>query len=692
MTATEERLYGLLPAFVRTRDVEQGEPLRALLGVLARQFGAVEADIDSLYDNWFIETCEEWVVPYIGDLLAARPLHAVSPRTSSARAVVANTLSYRRRKGTATMLEQLASDVTGWPARAVEFFELLATTQNVNHVRPGNLALTGVRDAGDLERLGGPFERAAHTVEVRSVRARGGRHDIPNVGLFLWRLQSYPLTGVTGRGVEPSDGRFRFDPLGLDAPLFNRARTEPDITHLAEEVDVPEPIRRRELHDAPAVYLAGDEPVVRVEVDGTVLAPEEIVICDLADRTADGATDWTRPAAGVAIDPERGRLAFAVGAAPGLVRVDYAYGFAGDLGGGPYDRGNSAAAALTRAPTWQLGVSADGPAAAGEVVATLTEAVDAWNAQRPGTRGVIAILDSRTYAESLTGAARIVVPGGSELLVVAADWPAENRTVGAFVASGTRPHLRGDIEVHGTASADEVPGRLVLNGLLIEGSVTAVPGDLGRLHVSHCTLAPGHGGLVVAAQSADGSNDRLELVVERSISAAITLDAPAPSLAVSDSIVHGDAGNAISAPATNVAVESSTMRGTTDARTLEASNSIFTDVVVAARRQVGCVRFSYLPSESQTPRRFRCQAELALAAGDGPAERLVPMFTSFELGHPGYGQLARASAVELRVGADDGSELGAFGFLKQPQREANLLAGLDEYLRFGLEAGLFYVT
>jgi hypothetical protein len=36
--------------------------------------------------------------------------------------------------------------------------------------------------------------------------------------------------------------------------------------------------------------------------------------------------------------------------------------------------------------------------------------------------------------------------------------------------------------------------------------------------------------------------------------------------------------------------------------------------------------------------------------------------------------------------------MGAFEFLKQPQREANLLNALDEYLRFGLEASLFYVT
>ena len=36
--------------------------------------------------------------------------------------------------------------------------------------------------------------------------------------------------------------------------------------------------------------------------------------------------------------------------------------------------------------------------------------------------------------------------------------------------------------------------------------------------------------------------------------------------------------------------------------------------------------------------------------------------------------------------------MGAFHYLFQPQRETNLRVRLDEYLRFGLEAGIFYAT
>ncbi len=130
-----------------------------------------------------------------------------------------------------------------------------------------------------------------------------------------------------------------------------------------------------------------------------------------------------------------------------------------------------------------------------------------------------------------------------------------------------------------------------------------------------------------------------------------------------------------------------------------------------ARRQEGCIRFSYVPDNSEHPRCFRCQPDLELsrrisvAEEQGPVSAaarnlirknvlgwLVPGFTSTRYGHHGYAQLSRTCPLPIRVGADDGSEMGAFNSLKQPQREANLRNALDGYLRFGLEAGIITVT
>jgi hypothetical protein len=58
-------------------------------------------------------------------------------------------------------------------------------------------------------------------------------------------------------------------------------------------------------------------------------------------------------------------------------------------------------------------------------------------------------------------------------------------------------------------------------------------------------------------------------------------------------------------------------------------------------------------------------------------------------GEPAYAQLAGACPPEIVTGADDEGEMGAWHFVQGPLRLRNLRAALDEYLRFGLEAGAF---
>ncbi|HET6450800.1 MAG TPA: hypothetical protein VFI08_05790, partial [Spirochaetia bacterium] len=141
-----------------------------------------------------------------------------------------------------------------------------------------------------------------------------------------------------------------------------------------------------------------------------------------------------------------------------------------------------------------------------------------------------------------------------------------------------------------------------------------------------------------------------------------------------------------------------TVLGTSLVRSLMmASEAIFTDPVICQRRQTGCVRFSYVPEGSVTPRRFRCQPDTALdgvADADKPAvlRRLAPAFTSRRYGTPAYGQLLMRSAPEIRTGAENGAEMGAYNYLMQPQRESNLRIRLQEYLPFGLEPGMIYVS
>lgn len=732
MKHSAEDIYNLLPAIYRIRDEEGTGALRALVNVLAKQASIVESDIAQLYENWFIETCEDWVVPYIGDLLGVRGLHSVSHATFSLRARVANTIGYRRRKGTAAMLEQLAHDSTGWPAHAVEFFELLITNQNYNHLRPHNVVTPDLRRTDVLELLDTPFDRIAHSVDVRHIASRRGKHNIPNVGLFLWRLQSYPLTGVTARRIGvPWQRRFTFSPLGLDTPLFNFPEPETEITHLAEEINVPAALRRRPLYDelearrravaagkTPGTLYFGQSPAFRIFRNGAANAvnPEQILICDLRDWRIPAATKTYLDANGlpvtvaieVAVDPKLGRMTFPGTASPRAVLVDYSYGFSGDLGGGPYDRSASIAAlrtldgedALVDRITWRAGVSQTQPDVPNLIFPRLVDAIDAWNSL-PVTAvpyiGSIAILDSRTYVHNLTGLRQIRIPNASQLLIFAADLPGAQ--LKSAVPSEQRPHLRGPISVLGTAGRTDIGGELILNGLLIEGEVAVAAGYLGGLRIEHCTvvMAPGAKKLTVASSIAN--NGQLVVRVERSICGTINLPPSVKQLQVKESIVDGGGGLAIQAPGARADLEASTFIGGIDrVRMLEASNCIFTETVISTLRQAGCVRFCYLPAGSVTPRRYRCQPDLALQGITNPIaetaiqNRIQPAFTSRDYGQPGYAQLKLTVPLEITTGADDGAEMGAFRFLQQPQREANLRSSLDEYLRFGLEAGIIYAN
>lgn len=97
------------------------------------------------------------------------------------------------------------------------------------------------------------------------------------------------------------------------------------------------------------------------------------------------------------------------------------------------------------------------------------------------------------------------------------------------------------------------------------------------------------------------------------------------------------------------------------------------------------MRFSFAPADSITPRRYHCQPDAA-------HPEALPQFTSLRYADPGYCQLRSSTVRAIRAGADDGGEMGVMHALFQPQKETNLALRLDEYLRFGLHAGLFYAT
>ena len=690
MSLDAARLYELLPAVYRLRDAEQGGPLRALVALFARELEAVEENIEQLYDDQFIETCADWEAPYIGDLIGYRPLHGATPAVASPRAEVANTIAYRRRKGTALMLEQLARDLTDWPAHAAEFFEQLATTQYMKHLRPHAPATAALRDEAALRHAGGAFNRVAHTAEMRRPEGRAGRYNIAHVGLFVWRLLPLSLTGVA-LVPDPADGsgrRWRLDPLGADLALFRTPQPGDTIDALSTPLNVPAPLSVRGMAaalragDAAADDYGPGESLVFLREDAAgawqPVPAAEITACDLRDT----ATGWNHengvPAGTIGVDPERGRVVLGAGVA-GPLRASFNRGFARTLGGGEYQR---TPAGEAHAVQRQAGGGAP-----------LQPELDLLAA----SGGRLLIGDSLTHAETpVLRVAGVTTPGAAGLEVVVA------------AANGARPLIAASAPVVLDIGAR---GRVVLDGLVIAGGALTLAAfadtEPREIVLRHCTLVPG---LALTPAGDPASPGAASLVVEHPF-AKVTIEscivgalqvATDAECRIDDSIVdaNGSANTAYEGPAGSagapLTMNGSSVIGKLHAQSFEhVSNSLLVArratgdpwpaPVWAERTQVGCVRFSWLPADSIAPRRHRC-----LPSAEQP--RVAPQFNALRYADAAYLQLRLTTPAAILTGADDEGEIGVMHALQQPQRESNLRVRLDEYLRFGLRAGIFYVT
>jgi hypothetical protein len=715
MSTPGQRLFDLLPALYRVKDAQVAQaqglaqgPLQSLLMLIEEQFSVVAEDLNQLYDDQFIETCAPWVVPYIGDLIGYKPVHGVATAVASPRAEVAHTISFRRRKGTILVLEQLARDVTGWGAHAIELFKLLATTQYMKALLPRRHYAPDLRRWQVRQYMDTGFDQTAHTLDVRLIATQRGRYNISNIGVFLYSLTAYSLTNSLLSPVGGSSQFFRFSPLGADMPLFNNPVSQgSQITAAAKPFNVPARLSRRVLcsdfQSKTGTVYYGQGNSLALSIGGAFQNAYQIQVCDLSGL--DGS--WMNvPQPGgpfvAAIDPELGRLALASPlpstAAP--PQATFYYGFNGDMGGGEY--ASRAASFAVEPESAVLSYSHTAPSGT-TLQSVLNQA--ATQLGNPGVGAVaVEITDSWTYALPTTTASalQIAIPAGTTLELRAAE--------------GCRPTLLlgGEITVVGG-----VGSTLILNGLLIayapSSSTAPVPtalihapsglNQLGQIVLTHCTVVPG---LSLASQGNPqypgqpvlvAEVPAMQIVIQQSIVGGIQVQAQC-TVTCTDSVLDacGPTGVACAALDGASGIGALTLQGCTVIGKLHAalfsliSNSIlwsalassdaWTAPVLADRRQQGCVRFSYLPTDAVAPRQFEC-----VATG---SDILTPLFYSLRYGDPGYAKLMPDTNNAIRRGADDGGEMGAFHFLLAPLRETDLLVRLQEYLPAGLQSGIFY--
>jgi hypothetical protein len=474
-----DKLWNLLPAIYRALDTDQLDangPLREMVNRIGATSAVLRQSIDRLWENQSIETCDDWAIPYIAELVGTRLVQGLD--SSGQRLDVANTISYRRRKGTVGLLEQLAHDISGWDAKVVEFFRRLArtrhgldppigpigtpgselTTLHEAEGLVGPLTFTHIGGFADLRNVYGAgksrsaFDEFYHYADTRKGNGLFGWHAIPHLGVFVWRLLSLGVGPVTPVAVKGCPGWFTFDPTGRNVPLFAAQRDSTafgDIWVSPTEGQLPASISPALLY---ADIAAGQNGLGLYPV---VPAPTNVSMPASVMSVAPAATpDDPFAASDLELRPAHGRFKHAASPQPSLVATYY-YGFPSEIGAGPYDHRGQALTVATPAPAHDL---LDG----GDALA---------NADPHD--GTVTLGDSLTY------------DGAHDLHV--------HRELTINVANHKRPLIRlpegKPWIIHGRS--DETV--LTLGGLFVSGEDITLTGAFGAVTISCCTLDPGNG-------------------------------------------------------------------------------------------------------------------------------------------------------------------------------------------------------
>jgi hypothetical protein len=522
------KLWNLLPVIYRSLDTDQFEafgPLREMVNRLGAQAAILRRSIDRSWEDQSIETCDDWVIPYIGDLLATNLVANLD--AAGQRLDVSKTIYYRRRKGTLAVLEEIAANITGWDAKVVEFFRRMARTRHgldpaigLPSVHDPTIAqlqlaqgLTGTRTGtpmGGTARLTNvygatkaqsPFDEFFHTADFRFGTGHVGWYSIPRLGVFLWRLKSFLVGPVTPAAVQGCPGWFTFDPTGRNIPLFalsNRNQQYYSQQWVSPtEAQLPTPISQ-------SLFDSQGPPFPLYPVSLAVFATP-------TPGSTAGAIDLSQ----LRVRPSFGRVEI-LQSPPEQVWLQYCYGFSSTTGAGPYDR--RAVRAQPAAPAPARRFSAGG---------TL---------QFPPS-GTLSITDSLTYE------APSDVVATSNLTIQAEN---EQRPLFRF-APTAGAWTQWNITGQGASC-------LALDGLFVSGADIVLSGPFKSVTITCCTFDPGSaassstGTFVVSADGRALTPSRLwvegtieNLTIQRSVIGPIRTrgNGEIETLTITDSVIQG---------------------------------------------------------------------------------------------------------------------------------------------------------
>jgi hypothetical protein len=741
-----EKLWQWIPEVYRTEDGNALKPdvLRSIIEVIAQQAAVARRSIDRLHEDSFIETSDDWAVPYIGDLVGTRLVSALN--RAGRRVDVANTIFYRRRKGTPFVLEQLIRDIARIDGALVEAFRRLARMRHgldvpitprlegrFTRTLPGGWA--NLRSTRGAETVDGPFDEFAHTPDVRRLSGTRGRYNIPKLNFHLYRLEAFPVVSSTPAG---SGRRFTFDPSGRDVPLFMPG-ARLNVCQLAKPWEVRAPIQcgllghaEYVLDEPSAIAIGGGLPPAQAALletlVGVLFRDERRVLVTLdaldlqagggaalrgifhdflaaaiqrdggKDKLIDGSTpdDPNDPrvnAIGLGLDPTPKLDAVDIDAGDLLdwnatppVPLDDRVSVVIDPARGRLFVVTSGTPTLNR---YLYGFSADIGAGPYDRLAFLTEPASPLGTPAPGPivippSGTNEIDHSVTYTTngdvSITGNLKLQVPSEQRPYVVNTESPTPSPWV--WTATGGT----FDLELEGLWLGID-------NGADSSDKVLALAGDWGTVTIRHSTIDPGGERLEDRDKNASPSNPPIAVP-----SVALEIRGTVRELVVASSIVGriglGATGHVEKLTLTDSIVQSrDPATPAIDLPTTAADMArvtVFGDVILDRLQATEVIVAGTAHVTDNQHGCFRFSAalpgsELPRQFHSPPLEEIQSrVFVSRRFGSPGFAQLRSTAPADLLRGAENGSEKGAFSALRMPIRLDSLAIKVDEFKPVGL--------
>ena len=727
----QAKLWQLLPAIYRAKDDTPSGvpgPLQELVDRIGAQTATVRRSIDRLWENQSIETCDDWVVPYIGDLLATRLVSCLDAQAQ--RLDVANTIYYRRRSGTLGLLEELAADIARRDARAVELFRRLGRTRHQFDPAIGNVFAsaatawtpsTTYTPGQVVSNAANAYRCVAGGISATSGGPTGTGSAIADGGA-TWTFVD-PIGSLIPAVIEGLAGANSRSPAGGFADLrnayaaANTGTAFDEFSHTADFRRGGQSVGWYNIsHLGVFIWWLQSFPILAATPVSNGQSPpcftfdpsgREIPLFAPSSRTATSfGEDWVAPdewqlpvavrdvlwrsypdqlypsafwvglGGGNApaplardqtrIQPERGVFSFVAAPPAGQIVTFCHFGFMSKIGAGGFPE--------------RLLEPIDQPAAVTPVIGT--GGLDAALAGQTND-ATVEIPDSLTYS----GPAAALTAPAATLMLRAKD--------------GTRPMIRWP----GGGATWTITGQghtLVLQGLWLQGADIVLAGDFDSVSLRFVTLDPGTSGSGIPPFGTAIDGMRLApvhlwiearigtLSLERCIAGPIRRrnGGAVEQLTATDSIIQAiptgaSDDYALQTELGTASLARTTVLGPAAVHRLDASECILDDVAIAEDTQHGCVRFSAYAQGSALHAPYRS----VMVPPRGP------VFVSRRFGTPSYARLRRLADTAIVApqtgdtilgGAQNGAEMGAFAGEGITLKKRGLAIKFEEYAPLGV--------